>query len=582
MASTTGYPAWYAQPAQDYYNGNYTAVCAAFEATTSAAGVAPLDPAHLLTNSSTGIDQMGVFVLLSDDAKISVLHRLYRHSIPLGAPASAFDGQTYATLNDVTRLGPTTVLVPTDIFHRTVALQGVRTPAGIDAALAATPGVGQLAAAAPGDPDTDDARTRLGMYVPPAYAPAILLAASSPIGLTPGTLWTTVIDTLRATAGQDVACNSFVEWSRVAVSQGVGATNPLHHAAPALVNPDAQLSKERFEILSRDLPQRFAAPLTDFGPVVNALGVFRADTNARMDARDARDDAKRAAANLPSTRWHASLEQVLNICQVHDEADLPRIWHDMAGAGVRKDRQTIQVHFRAQAATRGLGAERIPICSPDLAKSMGSLMFGPLSNNDLLSGLSIFALCYPDQESARLANKIAGYYDGQMSGLAGLTLADSIALKAAQDLKLPSKLLQVKALMQVYELGLAPFLGNDHDLLTAYGRFVARANTMEVALDLLLDGNVNSCAAIIRWIHLNMCIWFTAQASSKDPIRPPNFMGILDEIALQSWVPMTLPLAYLRKSPVVPSAITPHAAAVTPLAPAYLDLVGPITAPSCD
>ena len=149
-----------------------------------------------------------------------------------------------------------------------------------------------------------------------------------------------------------------------------------------------------------------------------------------------------------------------------------------------------------------------------------------------------------------------------MSGLAGLTLTDSIALKATQDLKLPSKLLQVKALMQVYEHGLAPFLGNDHNLLATYGRFVARANTMEAALDLLLDGNANSCAAFIRWIHLNMCIWFTAQSSTKDHIQPPNFMEILDKIELQSWIPMTLPLAYLRKSPVAPSG-----AIVAPLVP---------------
>lgn len=568
--ATTGYPTWYAQPAQDYYGGDYTAICAAFEATATAAGVPPLDPAHLLTNSSTGIDQMGVFVLLSDDDRVHVLHRLYRHSVPLGVPVSPFDGLTFATLDDVTELGPSTVLVPADIFHRTVQLQGVRTAAGIDAALVANPGVAQLAAAVAADPDTGDVRTRLGMYVPPAYAPAILRAASSPTGLTPVRLWTEVVALLRATAGHEVACSSFVDWCRVAVSHGVGPANPLHHVAPTVVAPDARLSKERFGILSRDLPQRFGAPLTDLGPVVNALGIMRTDTNARMDARDAREDAKRAAADLPSTRWRGSLEQVLNVCQVDNEADLPRIWHDMAGAGVKKDRQTIQLHFRAQAATRGLGAERVPICSAELAKDMGNLLFGPLSNDDLLSGLSIFALCYPTQDSARRANELAGYYDSQMDGTTGLTLADTIALKAAQDLKLPSKLLQVKALMQVYELGTAAFLGGDHSLLTSYTRFVTRANTMEAALDSMLDGNVNTCSAFIRWIHLNMCIWFTAQVSSVVAVPPPNFMEILDKIELQSWVPMTLPLAYLKVPVATATALASRStttAAVVPTAP---------------
>ena len=200
-------------------------------------------------------------MLLSDDhSKVQVLHRLKRHIIPHGVPTTLFHGRTFATCNDVTDLGPVTTMVPDDMFHRTEALTGVRTAAGIDAALAATRGgQQQLEAATDSDPDTGTVCTRVGMLVPPAYAAAVLTAATSPEGLTPRRLWSEVVLVLRATAGHEASCVSFLDWCRVAVSHGVGGQNPLNHAAPTLVWPDARLSSERLQILRGDLPHRFLA-----------------------------------------------------------------------------------------------------------------------------------------------------------------------------------------------------------------------------------------------------------------------------------------------------------------------------------
>jgi hypothetical protein len=156
------YATWYAHPRRDYFAGNYTDVCRAYGA---APGGNPIQPDVLLNNLASGTDYFGALVMLGDDDRIVVLHRVRRHQLPPGIPATPFDGQTFATLNDVSDLGPVTVTVPADIFHRTQHLV-VRTAESIDGALAAEPGI-QLTLPLAGDLDVSDVRTRNGMFIPP-------------------------------------------------------------------------------------------------------------------------------------------------------------------------------------------------------------------------------------------------------------------------------------------------------------------------------------------------------------------------------------------------------------------------------
>lgn len=555
------YPAWYAQPEQDPYQGAYTDVCLAFDPSIPAAPT----PAALLTRASTGPDLKAIFVILCADHRIHVLHRVIRQLPALGMPPSPFDNTTIATLDDLTAVGPTTVTVPADLFNRTIVLHSVRSAAAIDADLAADPAAQQLPVALAGA-DVSDVRTRGGMFVPPAYASRVLTLASGPGGLSPRQLWVDVITQLRATAGHEAQCASFVSWSRVAVSHGVEAANPLSRISPVPVIPDLALAASRFELLRRDLPQRFGVPAADLQPVVQQLGALRADTAAREVAREtarlARETAKKADAELPSLRWRAPTVQLLNLCQVGDENLLPDVWKDMARAGVKQDRQTIQYHLRSRTSEVGSRSTKVPIVSPELAREMGSLTFEPTSRDDLKSGLSIFAVCHPDQASAHLVSEMAGHYDNQMSGATGLTLTDQITLKAAQELKLPSKYLQVRLIVAAYHTLLETSMGIDHDLVLGFGVFLDRMGLMELVLDAIMDSNVLACAGFLRFLHLKFSIWFAAQVSSNVAIPIPAFGEILDRIEEQTWVPVALPLAYLK-----PQAVQPGPRVPAPLGP---------------
>lgn len=551
------YPAWYAQPAQDPYQGAYTEVCLAFDPTIPAAP----SPAAMLTRASTGPDMKAAYVLLCADHRIHVLHRVVRQLPALGMPASPFDNATIATLDDLTVVGPTTVTVPADLFTRTIVLQGVRSAAAIDGDLAADPAARQLPVALVGA-DVSDVRTRMGTFVPPAYVPMVLTLASAPGGLTPGQLWREVITPLRATAGREAQCASFVDWSRVAVSHGVDAGNPLSRESPVPVIPDPALAASRFELLRRDLPQRFGVPAADLQPVVQQLGALRADTAAREEAREvahlAREAAKKADAELPTLRWRAPTMQLMNLCQVNDETLLPDVWKDMARAGVKQDRQTIQYHLRGRTGEAGSRSTRVPVVSPELAREMGVLNFEPTSRDDLKSGLSIFSVCHPDQASARLVSEMAGHYDSQMNGVMGLTLTEQITLKAAQELKLPTKYLQVRLILAAYHTLLETSLGIDHALVHGFGAFLDRMGLMELALDTVMDGNVVACAGFLRFLHLKFSIWFAQQVPSNVAIPIPAFGEILDRIEEQTWVPVSLPIAYLKPAAMQPGPRAPH------------------------
>ena len=201
MASPS-YLAWYGLPEQDPYGGQYTEV---YNVLSPVPGTMPPDDLWTYFTAG-GQDTKAAFLFLGSDNKLCMLHRLQRLSPVFGAP-SLYDGASFATYNDVTMMGATTVVVPAALFHITPQPLPIRTLADIDAALGASPGAHQLAPLAAGDPAAEEVRTRCGMMIPPVYVPEVLQAIScSPVGLTPRGLWEGVIARIRDDADQTLAC----------------------------------------------------------------------------------------------------------------------------------------------------------------------------------------------------------------------------------------------------------------------------------------------------------------------------------------------------------------------------------------
>ena len=536
---TINYSTWYASPDQDPYEGDYTELCAAF----SAALAAPA-PADMLASVVT--TKTAFVTLTAGDGCVHVLHRFHRQITAPGLTPSVHEGHVLATLDDLNLLGPVTVRVPADLFHRSNVFGDIRTPDAIDAELlTAAAATHQLPQAVAGGGDTEEARTRWGTVIPPCYVPLVLAATGQPGGLTPRRLWTEVVGAIRASPGQEAACQSFVDWARIAVSHGVGPLNPIERPDLTIVAPDAAAAKARALILRQDLPHRFIGGTPDLAPVVQALGLMRAETAAAEASRLVREETKLAAAKLPSRRWNAAVQGLLNVCQVDSEDELPELWGQMAQAGPKADRVTIQHQLSTLAVAGGIRVSDTATCGQLLATEMGSLRF-ITSRDDLKRGLSVFITGHPDQESARAASESAGHYDQLMQGTTGITLADSISLASAQELKLPTKLIQVKRIIYAYHRLLIVALGQDHAVTRTFDAFANRMDTMENHLDLLLDGQVQRCSGILRFVQLKMARWFADQAVTDARLAPPELGRLWDRIEEEDWTPVPLPPAFLQ------------------------------------
>ena len=489
------YSAWYLDAARDPYHNNRTAgyltVCNFFAAGN------PLNPQEILSRVTSEADATRVFVLLGHDDLILVYHRIRHQSATIGNAPSAFDDRVFATLNDVHPMGATTVEVLPTFFDTTAILPSVRTADEIDTHFAAQPAAQQLAPAVVAAPNTADLTTRMAMYVPPVLASYILGAISPPAApLSPRSLWENVVGPLRL-QNLDASCTSFVDWCRAAASHGVGAANPLRQPGPPVpVLMDSVLSAHRFALLRDDLPLRFGV-VADMGQVVQAIGGLRADQAAHTAERIRRADADK----LPSKRWGIQLNQLLSFCHVDDEQNLPVVWRDMAKQGVKRDRATVQFHLTTQTREPNSLSSRAPICSPDLAKDLGNLIFSAGSADLLENGISIFAISHPDQASEAKASERAGHYDGQMNGTAGLSLQDSIALKAAQRLQLPTTFLQLTWIIQAYHTLLQVVMGDYHPVVTALAAFLAKWQSMDRSLNDLVAANpLGNSTALLRAI----------------------------------------------------------------------------------
>jgi hypothetical protein len=561
-APLPSYVQWYGSPQQDPFHGAYTDICQAFDAEAANAPTA----AALLTSVATGPDQRAAFVLLGEDDLIHVIHRLRRQMPALGMAASGYDNRNFGTYDDLGTLGPATVEVPVQFFQRT-GLLPMRTSAVISAALgAAAPPSFQLPPLAVGDPTAELIRARKCTFIPPPYVSMILAGASAPGGLSPHRLWQEAAQAVLNDC-REGECQSFVNWCRIAVSHGEGADNPLRQAGPVLVvAPDGVLSAGRHAIHSADLPQRYGAVVADLGQIVQTIGALRADASQRDAALIARSLADKAATRLPSTRWFEPTQGLLNLCQVDTDGDLPNLFKDMARAGKKEDRVTIQYHLKTTAASKGQGTVA-PVCSSELAKDIGALNFAAPSRDDIMAGLSIFAVCHPDQASQQLASELAGHFDGQMSGVVAPSLAESIALKAAQGLQLPTQLLQLKWILAPYGLLLEVVLGQHHPVVASYNLFLRKFERAEVLLHGALEGHALHTAGFLRFVQLKMYRWISDQVAASDPIPAPDFGAIIDSIEDHTWLPAPLPGRYLVHPPRVSKGPLPTPL-TAPLGPA--------------
>lgn len=537
------YSDWYSQPESDFYSGSYGELFVPMDA-----NVLLYQPDEILTAAATFADTRVMFVMLDGEGQVRVLHRLRRFS-SFGAPGPQ-DGLNVAIMGEMSGLGPVFVEFPPNGFHPIDAIARVPTTA-MTSELAAGSAAPQIPAETsdnllPGEYSVT--RSRHVMVVPPNWAGQVLAAASAPEGLRPRDLWANVVVPLLNDDDMRQQCGPFVDWSRIAYTQGAGAANPLHLPCPTPLALSPRLHQSRLNMLRQDFPGIHATGSGDQGmaPVVQILEGLRHDLHGRAEAAILREDEQRAASALPSKRWPRSVSKLLRLCMVDAETELPAVWLAMAKDGQKVDRQTIQF-FLDDTEDQRLGqsgqADVQPICTTSVAKDLGQLRF-IASPDDIDVGISIFVISHPDAETNARVSESVGLYDQQMHNVTNVSLTESIDLRKAQAFRLPTKYIELKHVCWCYLRFLATILGLDHVVTVNFSLFVERLQREESRFHLYFDADVERCAGLLRYIQIHMHEWARSTLANRDA-RVPPFERALDKIIEQSWKAPLLPAKYI-------------------------------------
>ena len=543
MALRGAYNTWYDDPVNQREPG---ADVVLFRPLDAAANL--VTPAVLLTSVATGADRKLAFAILGADNLVHVVHRILRYVPPLGQQRMPYDNISLATFGDTTALGVTTIEVPATFFTRTALLPRILTNAAMSRAVISRPdGQIVLEADTPVE-DFGETRTRKATLIPAGMVGNILRASIAVGGLTPRAMWAVHVEPLLLLPDQALEWAPFLDWVRVAYSGNLGDANPVQLApTPPPRHLETDLAEQRYSLFSQDFPVGLLPPPPAEGGnlLVTAIGEFRADLAAREESKITRAALKRAADQRPSARWFASTTRLLRLCHVQDETDLPSIWQAMAAHGVKCDHTTIQFHLSLEMPELDVISSpgTASVCSPELSKSLGQLIF-QTGSDDIQSGIHIFAVCYPTQASRSKANQVAGLYDEKVQSITGMTLDETVTLKAAQTFLLPVGYVELQLVCCGYHRFLGTLLGTTHSVVAAMGELVQGLKEDVPALHPYFDSNVSRTTGMLRYIQLSMFSWVKRQIQTDAILPPPHFSSIFERIEQQLWVIPVLPPQY--------------------------------------
>jgi hypothetical protein len=545
----------YSDAAVDDRNGQYASVMATFDplATILAAdlfaAVSDVDP--VIPNAYIGMfDAPGVPGGLS-----MVIHGICRFPTCLGQ-VSPWTGKTFGFIQDVDSNGD---IATVEIIEDYFALAGaglVTVPNAletVDELWAADEAATMLPAMVNHPVDTRDIRTRHLMFVPAKYLPIVINRR-----MTPRELWTDLACTIADDANL-LPCRNLVNWILCAgVRPAAGAESALRLDTPAVPLADAALFQHRRRQLYLQLPALRAptGPPDTNAQMFNIMGQVVEEQRLAREGAEAHR-ARGRTARTPSAFWADNIQQILLLCGVDDEADLPPMWHALA-ASASSDRNVLDGHFRRLAVANN-AAFQGPVITPELTKRLTALAFAGNDRDDLAQGIQPFNLIVTDPgdpEGNRLATEaeVSGSeYDQLMLGGTSQALADLRELRTVARISLNLTFRQAKRKLQALRILLLGMLGAGHPLYLAYHAFVGRYLQDEEQWQARMRHPL-APAVLLRYVQLKLNVWFRQQETREvnPPVPSPHFAFLFEQLNddCSAWVP-GLPLAYLAP-PVVP------------------------------
>jgi hypothetical protein len=577
----------------DPFQGDYGPVMATFRASVAreAATRATQLYEQVFTTSEV---QPHVYLLLTSDISgahvISVLHRPYRHVAPMGSAIAKLDVALMGDMRGM--LPPTLVYFPEDGFQHLGNLL-VPSAATLDQAFADDGALQSVGPYEDGDSGTETVATRSLVYLPPQYAP---IALANPT-MTPRKAWESIGGLIRTgdnAIAQTDAMQPLLDWLRVACTHADTdiADHRLLSEPPSYPHPPVPSLDLAVEArLRRDLPGLVpdSGPDTSTTRAINHLTDEMLRVNMDGVLRD-----QQAKTKDPSTYYGQGVVILMRITYATSIPLLPEVYHEVAKAPKRMERQAIEERLRCVADTLGL-LDYVPAATAGLTKKISGCDFSHFDLADLEAGIHPFITTYRSPQSRTQLRNALSVYDDLREGTSA-TLHDFQALRESEKSGFPYSMMECTYCFKSFRVLLHTLLGDAHPLTNAWDNFVS----LWIGREARLAEYLGPCqfALVLRWLQIRFSAWFTDQHREPVMISVPDFTGLLTKILYEeSWMP-TLPPRYQNHSffparvlgmgapapaPRAPRALTPAArrsATPTPIPPRRPASPAPAPAPS--
>ena len=564
-AAPESYADYFADVGNDPYHGIPTAVYDDESTTPNAAGVR-IAPAAII--DTVGSDPnpdayLGFAVEGLACTRSFVIYRLQKVPKTRAATRSPFEGDVIANFGDLTSLGPTYVRVKSDVAFRFVS---VTTPTIANmAAMFVTAGADPTALLGPfatGDPGTEDVECRKLTHIPYKYVTMALAKC-----YTPREAWETLGAAIIAN-GDDVTCAPLLRALRIAATKRGGGNEqdlPLNvMPAPTIIRPDSILADIRMGYLQDDLPARFD-PNVGQSQAKDAFAMALTSFERRTTNFVTTAQATRNKTKAPSDRFGPALNVIYKTQNVATEAQLPKLYFDMAKAPKGTTRLALEQAYEARAMEPGAATTMAPVATPNFDAAFMRGRVTGADRYDLTTGVSLFQCpIVVGQALTDMVTALAAV-DLAASGMIGTTLADTLKIQKLGGFLFPRQASDGELMLRRFSVAEDTHKGTNHPLALAIRTILIPSYimTMPEIIEKTTTDDFYT-ARVLMAVHLEWYEWHQATyhlpvpaiAGANAVIPPPDFSGLFRDIRTGRWEPQPLPARFHAPAP-APKRPTP-------------------------
>ena len=283
-------------------------------------------------------------------------------------PASPWDDSTFAFSGDICNGQMSTVTWDRRLYEpASLNAITVGTDTLIEDAFAVDANVQMVGPFNDGDPGTENVRVRRSIYLPPMFVSLMLEDE-----MTPREAWDRLGNAIRV-EGKLIECKPLVDWLKVALTRE-SRGNPSRLVNVSLTAPlsNRTLMEHQWKMVVQDLPA--LDPVAMRGRTDRIADELGALVGMQKDAADdRRADRRRKENKLPSEVFGGQIGNVMRLCGVAREQDLPDVWMELAKTPAKQHRTVIQKWVENTANDIADGIDLI--VTPTLVKKISTLEF---------------------------------------------------------------------------------------------------------------------------------------------------------------------------------------------------------------